>query len=208
MMPGSLLVERKFTRWSRADSDAYLTSLAIGLLAGIAVTYLRTPLHLPGHKVLLWMVPALACRMKTQARAGAATSALGTVAATILLDGQLGGGFVMMPLVVVAGLTLDIAARAVERRGRSAHGVWNATWSALTIFALAGMAGNLICFIKRLFDPAGPELSAGGIHELIAAAGSYAFFGFLAGALGGACGLGICHYAQFMSRKREENHQS
>ncbi len=69
MMPGFLSIERKSIRWSKAGSDAYLTSLAVGLFAGLVVTYARTPIHMPGHKVLFWMVPvSLACRLATHAR--------------------------------------------------------------------------------------------------------------------------------------------
>ena len=127
---------------SRADSDAYLTAFGVGLLAGLVVTYARTPLHMPGHKVLFWMVPALACRLIGRARAGATISVLGTICTTLLMGGQLGGGWVMMPLVLV-GFTLDVTADTVERHKVSAMG-------AAFVDGSGGAGGNLICFIKRL----------------------------------------------------------
>ena len=130
MMPGFLSIEEKSIRWSRADSDVYLTSLAIGLFAGLVVTYARTPIHMPGHKVLFWMVPALACRLATHARAGASVSVLGTIVTTLLLGGELGGGWVMMPLILLAGVTLDVAAAMVERRK-------NLTLAMLPLLAMA-----------------------------------------------------------------------
>ena len=63
--------------------------------------------------------------------------------------------------------------------------------NALVLLGLAGMAGNLICFIKRLFDPTGQMVSAGGPQELLLAAGSYALFGLVAGVIGGVCGWAL-----------------
>ena len=174
MTHGSLSIGKPSIRWSRAEVDAYLVMASIGVLAGLAVTYCRTPLHWPGHKVVLWMVPVLAGRLVTRTRAGASVGVVGLIVTTLVLGGQLGGGAVMMPLVFFAGVMLDAAAGIVERQKLSA-------WSALPLLALAGVAGNLICFIKRLFDVTGQVVSAGGRQELLEAAGSYAVFGVLAG---------------------------
>ena len=189
-MLGSTSIEKRFIRWSKADFDAYLTAAAIGVLAGLAVSYIRPPLHLPGHKVLLWMIPALGCRLGTRARAGASTSVLATIFATLLLGGRLGGGFLMMPLVALAGITLDIAAGMVERR--------RSPWS-LPLLALAGATGNLLCFMKRLCDPMPGFFSSGNMRDLLWAAASHIFFGLLAGVIGGLCGWGLLTY-----RRRRE----
>ncbi len=187
MTPGFLSIERKSIRWTRADSDAYLTSLAIGLLAGLLVTYVRTPLHMPGHKVIFWMAPALACRLVTGARAGASVSVLGTIVTTMLLGGQLAGGWMMMPLVLLAGFTLDAAAGVANRFS-------SRPWTALAFLAMAGTAGNLICFIKRLFDPVGELFSRANIQDLLTAAAYHAMFGFMAGVIGGICSWRLHKY--------------
>jgi hypothetical protein len=186
-MNESVPLNSKVHLWSRADADVYLTSVAIGVIAGIAVAYVRTPLHMPGHKVLLWMTPIVATRLLTRVRAGASASVLATIVTTLLLGGNLAGGAAMMPLVLAAGITLDVAVGWVERRRMT-------LWSAVSLLALAGIAGNLICFIKRLFDPMGSLFSAATIQDLLAAGASHAFFGGLAGIIGGLCGLALLKY--------------
>ncbi len=183
-MNGSLSIEKEAVRWSKTDTDAYLTVGAVGLLAGILVTFARMPLHMPGHKVLWWMTPVLTSRLLTRTKAGAITGALATALSTMLLGGRLAGGIIMMPMVVFAGALLDLTAGIVERssvtRGR-----------ALLWFALAGTVGNLACSMNRLFEPLGGFFSARNINDLLWTAGSYAFFGFLAGLLGAAAGYAI-----------------
>ncbi|HZL37443.1 MAG TPA: hypothetical protein VFC78_19150 [Tepidisphaeraceae bacterium] len=155
---------------------------ALGVLAGIAVAYARMPLHLPGHKVMSWMPVLLAGRLLTGARAGAATGTLLTILTTLALGGRLAGGVLLLPMVILAGVLLDCAAVFIERRKVP-------PWRALFFLALAGAAGNLACFVKRLAGPDGAIFSNAGAHALIAAAGSYALFGFLAGLSGAAVGL-------------------
>lgn len=190
MTHGSLLIKKPSIRWSRTAVDGYLTMASIGMLSGVAVTYFRTPLHLPGHKVVLWMVPIVASRLLTRARAGTCVGVAALVVTTLLLGGQPGGGAVMMPLVFVAGITLDIAAGMIERHRLSAR-------SALPLLALAGIAGNLICFLKRLFDPTGPVLSAGSTGALMQAALSFAFFGLLAGTCAGVVAWAMTKWPWF-----------
>ena len=178
-MRGFLSIEREAARWSRADTDAYLVVAAVGVLAGIVVAYARMPLHMPGHKALWWMIPVLASRLLTRTRAGASTGAFATVITTLSLGGRLAGGVAMMPLVIVAGVVLDWAAGFVER-----HHV--PRWGGIVFLALAGTVGNLVCFAKWLFESKGAVLWTGNMGDLVPAAGSYAFFGFLAGLVGAA----------------------
>src|SRR5580700_5676750 len=103
---GYLSIERNRGPWSRAVSDGYLSAIAIGILAGIVVAFARTPIHLPGHKAILWMAPILATRLVTRSRAGASVGAFSTAITTLSLGGRIAGGIAMMPLVVLAGVVL------------------------------------------------------------------------------------------------------
>jgi hypothetical protein len=178
---GYLSIERNRGPWSRAVSDGYLSAIAIGILAGIVVAFARTPIHLPGHKAILWMAPILATRLVTRSRAGASVGAFSTAITTLSLGGRIAGGIAMMPLVVLAGVVLDGAIRVGERHHF-------ARWQLLLLLASAGAVGNLICFAKRVFDPMGAFFSVGNFNDMLIAASSHAFFGFLAGLLGAAAG--------------------
>jgi hypothetical protein len=180
-MHGSLSIERKPVRWSKAHSDGYLSVIAVGILSGTLVAFARTPIHLPGHKVLLWMAPVLATRLMTRRGAGASVGALATAMTTLALGGRLAGGVASWPLVILAGGVIDLGANFCERRDIS-------LWRQVLVLTGACMVGSLICFLKRLFDPVGAFFSAGNIEDLLTAAGSYALFGFLAGMLGAMAG--------------------
>ncbi len=81
----------------------------------------------------------------------------------------------------VVGVVLDVACTLVERHART-------MLAAVGVLAMTGVAGNLICFIKRLFEPAGVMFSAGNAESLLWAAGSYAAFGLAAAVCGGVVG--------------------
>jgi hypothetical protein len=179
--PGYLSIEKKHALWNRAVSDGYLSVAAVGILSGIAVAYARTPIHLPGHKALWWIAPILSCRLITRTRAGASAGALAAALTAFSLGGRIGGGIAELPLVVLAGILLDLSVHAVERRNFS-------FWQRLLLLALAGVAANLLCFIKRLFDPIGATFSTGNLDDLLTAAGSYSIFGFLSGLIGAGVG--------------------
>ncbi len=187
--PGSLSTEKNRALWNSAALDEYLAVVAVGILAGIAVAYARTPLHLPGHKALFWMAPVLAARLVTHARAGASAGALATALTTLSLGGRISGGFMMAPLIILAGLVLDMAVQFAEHRKL-------AGWKWLLVLASAGLAGNLICFIKRLLDPVGAFFSTGNIDDLLLAAGLHATFGFIAGLIGAAAGYALLKFRQ------------
>jgi len=141
MIPhGSLSIERKLVPWSKAGSDGsdgYWAVAAVGVLAGIAVTYARTPIHLPGHKALWWMVPVLATRLATRTSGGAMAGALATALTTLCLGGRLAGGVALMPLLIAGGFVLDVAARISQQRHLS-------PLHRALLFALAGAIANSI----------------------------------------------------------------
>jgi hypothetical protein len=182
--PGSLSIERNRDPWSRAVSDGYLAVIAVGIQAGIAVAFARTPIHLPGHKVIFWMAPILATRLLTRTRGGASVGAFSTAMTALSLGGRIAGGIAMMPLVVLAGAVLDGAIQFGRQRNFK-------LWQQVLLLALAGSIGNLICFVKRLFDPMGAFFSVGNLNNMLTAAASHAFFGFMAGLLGAAVGFAL-----------------
>jgi len=185
MIPhGSLSIERKLVPWSKAGSDGsdgYWAVAAVGVLAGIAVTYARTPIHLPGHKALWWMVPVLATRLATRTSGGAMAGALATALTTLCLGGRLAGGVALMPLLIAGGFVLDVAARISQQRHLS-------PLHRALLFALAGAIANSICFGKRVADPVGAFSSTMNVKDLLTAAGSHALFGLIAGLLGAGVG--------------------
>lgn len=170
--------------WNRARIENYLAIGAVGVLAGIAVAYGRMPLHLPGHKALLWIVPVLACRLVSKQSVAASVGASATVITALLLGGRLAGGMTAMPLVIIAGILLDLFAANVERNQIVG-------WRSLVILTLAGCAANLLCCLKRVFEPSGGILSLGTALDLIQVISFYALFGAAAGLIGGAIGLFI-----------------
>jgi hypothetical protein len=174
---GSLSIESDRAPWNSARSSAYLAVAAVGILAGILTAFARTPMHLPGHKALLWMAPIVAARLLTRTSGGASVGALATATTALILGGRIAGGVAMMPLVILAGLVLDISAGYGERH----HFTW---WKMGLLLAAAGVAGNLICLIKRLFDPMGSFWSVGNLEDLLMAGGWHGLFGFCAGLAG------------------------
>jgi hypothetical protein len=177
MTPGFPSIRREAVPWSKAQADGYLAAAAVGVLAGIVVAYGRMPLHLPGHKALWWIPPVLAARLLTGRRAGASVGALATIATTLSLGGRLAGGALAMPLVVLAGAILDVAVFFVQNRATE-------KWRVLLLLSSAAAAANLVCFVKRLWEPIGPFFSTSNIEDVSRVAVSYAVFGFIAGALG------------------------
>jgi hypothetical protein len=179
MTPGFLSIKKEAVPWSKSQSEAYLALAAVGVLAGIVVAYARTPLHLPGHKALFWIPPILAARLLTGRRAGASVGALSTILTTLALSGRLAGGPVAMPLVLVAGLVLDLAVAVAQRRP-------GLQWRTVLLLSSAATAANLICFLKRVWETTGAFFSTGNLEDLARTAAWYACFGFLAGAIGTA----------------------
>ena len=163
------------TLWTKSQTEGYLATAMVGVLAGIVVAYARMPLHLPGHKALWWIPPVLLARLVTRRKLGASIGATTTVLTTLSLGGRLAGGVVGMPLVILGGVVLDVAANEVRRRP-------NAVLRAVLLLGAAGAAGNLICFIKRLLEPSGEFFSTGNLRDVSWAAMTHAVFGVSAGA--------------------------
>lgn len=192
-MPGSPSIEKNPVRWNSSLSGSYESMAAIGVLAGIAVALTRMPIHLPGHKILLWVIPVLAARIVTRSHFGASIGALTTAITALCLGGRPGGGIALLPLIIPAGAVLDAAAQFVHRR-------YFAVWQRIPILGSAGLIANMICFLKRLFDPAGQLHSAANVNDLLIAASSHAFCGFLAGILGATAGYALLTAAQRIQR--------
>jgi hypothetical protein len=182
--PGSHSIERNLARWNKSRTDGYGSAVSVGVLAGIAVTFARTPIHMPGHKAIWWITPILASRLMTRPRAGASVAAVTAAITTLTLGGRLGGGFASLPLIILAGALLDLAARIAERREFSIS-------RRLLFFALAGAAANLLCFAQRFADPKTAIFATGNLADLFNAACSHGAFGFLAGLLGAAAGAAL-----------------
>jgi hypothetical protein len=178
---GSVSIEKNPGRWSKSLSESYLAVVAIGILSGIVVAYARTPIHWPGHKAVFWIAPVLGARLVTRTGAGASIGALATAITTFLLGGRIGGGIVLMPLIILAGIVLDLGVQWSER-------IHPSVWRRILLLALAGLIANLICFLKRLADPIGPFMSARNLDDLLFAGSSHAMFGCLAGLIGAAAG--------------------
>jgi hypothetical protein len=139
---------------------------------------------MPGHKALWWITPILLSRLMTRARAGASVASLAAATTTLSLGGRLGGGFASVPLILLAGASLDLAARITERREFSIL-----RW--LLFFALAGAAANLLCFAERFADPKTAVFARGNLADLFNAACSYALFGLLAALIGAVAGAAL-----------------
>jgi hypothetical protein len=185
--PGFLSIEKGRARRNSAAIDGYLSVTAVGVLAGIVVAYARTPVHLPGHKAMLWMVPVLAARLVTRTTAGASVGALATAITTVSLGGRIAGGAAMMPLIIAAGMILDLAVGIAERYRQ-------VLFPGLLLLILAGGIGNLICFSKRVLEPVGSMTAGGNIREMLTVAGWHLFFGLLAGFVGGGAGYWLRGY--------------
>jgi hypothetical protein len=132
----------------------------------------------------------VAYRIRSGSKGAATTTVTAAQITALLLGGSLAGGYVMAPLVILAGIILDFAIHMIERHRVTAR-------TAFTLLALAGMLGNLLCFIKRLANPLGPFLSSANLQDLGMAAGSHLLFGMMGALIG--CGIG------FLMRSRPFN---
>ncbi len=152
-----------------------MVCIAVGAIAGLVVAGVRLNLGLPGHKALFWMPAVIIARMLGRCRAGATAGAAATAFTTFALGGNLAGGPMGLPLVVVAGAFLDLVIGTLESRKVPA-------WLHVPAIGVAAMLANLICLTRRLLLPVGL-----GAHLLFDASGfwfrfcSYAFFGLVAG---------------------------
>jgi len=184
---GSPSIEKSPALSSDSVTDGYAWIVAVAILSGIAVTYARMPLHLPGHKVLWWMAPLLATQLLTRTAAASTVGSIVVLATTLSLGGRIAGGPFFAPLIVPAAVLLDLCVRLSERRNYS-------PWQRIVILALAGMLGNTICSIKQILETSATASSSGPTNDLLIAVASYALFGLIAGALGAAVGYGLFRF--------------
>src|SRR5579859_4488715 len=97
---GSPSIEKSPALSSDSVTDGYAWIVAVAILSGIAVTYARMPLHLPGHKVLWWMAPLLATQLLTRTAAASTVGSIVVLATTLSLGGRIAGGPFFAPLIV------------------------------------------------------------------------------------------------------------
>jgi hypothetical protein len=152
-------------------------SLAVGVIAGLLVAHLRLNLGLPGHKALLWLPPIIVARLLGRCRIGATAGSAAAGCTTFALGGNLAGGPLGLPLLIVAGIFLDLVISSLESRKVPA-------WLYVPSIGIAALCANLIGLGKRMLLPAGF-----GAHLLFNDSGfwfrfcSYALFGLAAGVL-------------------------
>jgi len=119
-MRGSLWIEKRAVLRSSlvvgVQFRMLAASVAVGVIAGLLVAHVRLNLGLPGHKALLWLPPILAARLLGRCRIGAAVGSAATGCTTFALGGNLAGGPLGLPLLVIAGIFLDLVIGALENR--------------------------------------------------------------------------------------------
>ena len=180
-MPGYPLTENGLTRRDRfvgvVGLRSWLANVAVGVLAGLAVTHLRFGLGLPGHKVLIWMTPIIIARLLAGHPIGATTGALSAGCVSLGLGGNFAGNILFLPLVGVAGIIIDSCIAFADRQRLSG-------WLLVPLMGLSGMVGGIICVAKRLSVPIVHTHVVFGLGGPLGRAVSYALFGLAAGLVG------------------------
>lgn len=174
---GSLLTVKDHAPSSSHLGRTVMLMSMVGILAGIAVSAVHAPLHLPGHKALFWLTPIIAARLLNRMRWGASVSTLTCGLTTLALGGNLAGGPVMMPVIACTGIALDFAINLLER----------ANASRLKLFislSLIGCMINLLCMAMRLLMPGGFQPSTGDSQSMWVFLSSHGLFGAIAGFMG------------------------
>ena len=192
-MHGSLLTEKRVALWSSLFEGENLkklaASLAVGVIAGVVVSFVRLNLGLPGHKALFWMIPVLTMRMLGKSKIGTSAGAAAVILTTYSTGGHLGGGALGFPLILLGAVILDVVISTLEQRQMP-------FWFHTLIVSFTTILCNLFCMVKKLFVPDGL-----GFHLLLNNSGfwfrffSYVFWGFISGAI-------ACIIAYYCIRKR------
>ena len=185
--PGSPSTAKSPAPSSESATDGYVWIAAIAIVSGIAVAFARSPLHLPGHKVLFWMAPVLAARLLTRTPFGSTAGAVVVLATTLSLGGRIAGGPVFAPLIIPAAALLDLSIAATRR-----HNL--ALWQRVILLALVGLLGNLLCSVKQVLEipaTASPTAIPG---DLLFATTSYALSGLIAATLGATAGYALVRF--------------
>ena len=187
-MRGFLLTENAAVRWSdaftRTGARLFAANLAVGALAGLLTAHGRLGLAMPGHKALLWLTPILVARLLARHPLGATGGATLACCTCFLVGGNLGGGFMLLPLVMLAGGLLDVAVRACRR--------WSLpVWLSVPLLTAAGAAANVICAAKRLGIGSGRMRAVWGLTGPWAQIVSYALFGAVAAIIAVSAAAGL-----------------
>jgi hypothetical protein len=172
-MNGSPSIGAARGRWNNPAIARELILLAVGLAGGVAVSCARQPFHLPGHKVIWWLPPLIAARLRWGRRYGITIGAAGTLLATALLGGRMPGGDLLMPVALAASLLVDLCIDWL-RAQRTPFA------ASVMLISLAGALGNLLCLMSRF--------PGGGGLDVAQMAASFAIFGMAAGAIGALAG--------------------
>ena len=111
-MPGSLLTAKKTFVHSLVQSSQIkmlLVSISIGVLCGLFIALVRLNLGMPGHKAFFWMTPLLIARLRGGCKIGTSAGSLFAAITTYSLGANLAGGLLGMPIIVLAGMVLDLS---------------------------------------------------------------------------------------------------
>ena len=177
-MPGSLSIAKRVKLRSMVRSHQFkmlLVSISVGVISGLFIGLVRLNLGMPGHKAFFWMTPVLIARLRGGCKIGTTAGGLFAALTTYSLGANLAGGVIGMPLIVLAGIILDLTVNFIEKNKISGL-------LMILILGLAGAAANLLCLAKRMILPAGINP-----HFIFGVSGfwfklfSYAFFGLLSG---------------------------
>jgi hypothetical protein len=150
--------------------------LTIGLSTGVATSYVKLDLQIPGHAILLAVVPiALGIALVPRRFAGTIMSA----SSVVVMAAAMRTGFGALASMFATGVFLDLALRKA-RPGLSLYAA----------FLLAGLGGNAVAWIARaggklsMLDPGILPFAGWWSHALL----SYA----VCGALAGVASAAIC----------------
>lgn len=152
-----------------------LVSISVGVIAGLFIALVRLNLGMPGHKAFFWVTPLLITRLRNGCKIGTTAGGLFAALTTCSLGANLAGGFIGMPIIVLAGITLDWTVNFLEKN-KISGGVMILT------LGLAGVMANLLCLSKRMILPTGlnPHLIF-GVSGFWFKLFSYSFFGLISG---------------------------
>ncbi len=178
---GSPLTASAAGRWSRFWAAGQTRTLAVHLAIGVVTALLFAPvklrLGLPGHKILMYLLPIVTARLLMRHRFGATAGMGSATLASLAIGGHIAGGPLFFPLVILAGGAVDVAA-ALKTRWRLSAVAW------IPLFAATGAVGGFLCLAKRLMLPSVRVNVFLGLTDPWASLVAYPTFGFAAGLTG------------------------
>lgn len=152
-----------------------IASAAVGVISGLIISQVKLHLGISGHKAFMWMTPVILARLMGKCKVGATTGALTASTTCFALGGNIAGGPLGLPIVVIAGVMLDAIIAFIEKHKPP-------FFVTIPVIGLAAMFANLLLFVKRILLPLGI-----GDHNVLGLTGwwfrpvSYAVCGLLAG---------------------------